>query len=191
MIVKQAYPEVEGRRMRWQSIVEGIKWAFLFAGFLCGVINLAVGGPAWSPVVMWALWMVWTQGLSPDLVEYNRISQFIKFIVNACVLLTIIGVCLSPGWAVEVVPIVCFGGLLVVGVLLFTDFERQKQNLLPLILLIGLSMIGSAVGLALWREESRWALAVMGAFALCLLVACAVRLRGSFLQECKKRFCAK
>ena len=44
MIVKQAYPEVEGRRMRWQSIVEGIKWAFLFAGFLCGVINLAVGG---------------------------------------------------------------------------------------------------------------------------------------------------
>ena len=138
-----------------------------------------------------ALYMLWTLVLSPDLVEYNRISQFIKTIVCTCILLTLIDVFLAPGWAIEVVPIVCFTGLAVAGILFFTDLERQKQNMLPMLLLILFAIAGSVIGLSLWHEESRWALAVMGVFAVCLLFACMVSLGSEFLRELKRRFHTK
>ena len=135
-----------------------------------------------------SLYTVWSLVLSPDLVEYNRISQFIKLITCSCILLTMIDIFLAPGWAIEVVPIVCFGGLTIAGVLFFTDLEKQKQNMLPMLLLIFLAIIGSIVGLCLWHEESRWALAVMGAFALALLFACAVTLGNDFVRELRRGF---
>ena len=77
------------------------------------------------------------------------------------------------------------------GVLFFTDLERQKQNMQPMLLLIILSLIGSGVGLPVWQEESRWALAVMGMVALVLLIACIATLGSDFLRELKRRFHVK
>lgn len=57
-----------------------------------------------------------------------------------------------------------------------------------MLLLIGFSLLCSVIGLLVWREESRWALAVMGAFALALLVGCAFALGSGFVRELKKRF---
>ena len=114
-----------------------------------------------------------------------------KLITCTCILLLLIDIFLSPGWAVEVVPIVCSVGLVVSAVLFFTDVERQKQNMLPMLLLIFIAIISSAFGLFLWHEESRWALAVMGAFGVALLAACAVVLKGDFLRELKRRFYTK
>lgn len=74
------------------------------------------------------------------------------------------------------------------GALFFTDLERQQQNMFPMLLLIGFSLLCSVIGLLVWREESRWALAVMGAFALALLVGCASTLGSGFVRELKKRF---
>lgn len=60
--------------------------------------------------------------------------------------------------------------------------------MLPMLLLIALGLISSVVGLSLWHGEDSWALAVMGAFALALLVACAVTLGGELIRELKRRF---
>lgn len=188
MKIKVTYPPVEKRTRQRRKLLNAARWPFLFAAVLCPVLNLVTGGKAWSVIVLMALYMAWTLVLSPDLVEYNRISQLIRLIVSACILLILIDRLLAPGWAIEVVPIVCFCGLAVSGVLFFTDLERQKQNMLPLLLLIFVGLAGSAVGLFLWREESRWALAVMGVFALSLLVAVVVTLGGEFLRELKRRF---
>lgn len=163
----------------------------LFAALICPVLNLVTGGKAWSIVVLMGLYMAWVLVLSPDLVEYNRISQCIKLITCSCVLLALIDIFLAPGWAIEVVPIVCFAGLAVCGVLFFTDLERQKQNMLPMLLLILLALAGSIVGLSLWHEESRWALAVMGVFAFSLLTACAAILGHGLLREFRRRFHTK
>ena len=100
----------------------------LAAAIASVLVNWATGGKAWSLIVLMSLYMVWTLVLSPDLVEYNRISQFIKLITCTCILLTLIDVFLISGWAVIVVPIVGFGGLIVAGILFLTDLERQKQN---------------------------------------------------------------
>lgn len=188
MKVDIVYPR-PGREQQLHRRLAGLlQWPFLFAAYICPILNLVTGGRAWSVIVLWSLFIVWSTAISPALVEYNRISQFIKLISNACILLILIDRLLSPGWAVEVVPIVCFCGLAVAGILFFTDLERQKQNMLPLLLLIAVSLLCAVVGLILWREESRWALAVMGAFAFALLFACACTLGPDFVRELKKRF---
>lgn len=182
------YPSVEKRKLQRKKFLSIIRWPILFAAFICPVMNIVVGGKAWSLIVLMSLYMVWTLILSPDLVEYNRISQFIKLIACSCILLALIDIFLAPGWAIEVVPIVCFCALSISGVLFFTDLERQKQNMLPMLLLIFFAIIGSVVGLCLWHEESRWALAVMGVFAVALLVACMVTLGNDFIRELRRRF---
>lgn len=188
MKLKITYPPVEARKLRRGKILRALRWLVLFAAMLCPALNLAVGGKAWSLIVLMSLYMVWTLALSPALVEYNRISQMIRLIACSCVLLAMIDVFLSPGWAVEAVPIVCSCGLAVSGVLFFTDLERQKQNMLPMLLLIFFALAGSVIGLCLWHGENRWALAVMGIVAVFLLAACAAALGGDFLRELRRRF---
>lgn len=188
MKIKITYPHMEKRKLQRKRFLSVVRWPFLFAAYICPVVNLVTGGKAWSLIVLMSLYTVWKLLLSPDLVEYNRISQFIKLITCSCVLLSPIDIFLSPGWAIEVVPIVCFCGIAISGVLFFTDLERQKQNMLPLLLLTFLAIIGSVVGLCLYREEDRWALAVMGTFAVALLTACIIVLGGDFVRELRKRF---
>ena len=191
MKISITYPKPDRQRMLREKLIRILRGPFLFTALLCPVMNLVTGGKAWSVIVLFSLYLVWTVAISPDLVEYNRISQAIRLIVSAGILLILIDRLLAPGWAVEAVPIVCFSGLAAVGVLFFTDFERQKQNMLPMLLLILLSLLAAIVGLIVWREESRWALAVMGVFAFSLLVCCIRALGPDFLRELQKRFHTK
>ncbi len=81
-----------------------------------------------------------------------------------------------------------FGGLVIAGTLLFSDLERQKQNMLPLLLLIFIAIVASVIGLSVWYDRGRWAFWVMGAVAIVLLIACGIILGGEFLRELKRRF---
>ena len=192
MKIDITYPPKSARKLGRHHIIRWTKWPFLFAAYICPIINIATGGPAWSVIVVWSLWIVWSFSLSPELVEINRISLFVKLLTNSCILLILIDVLLAPGWAVGVVPIVCFGGLAVAGVLFFTDIDRQKQNMMPMLILIIVSIISSISGLIIWgQEERRWALALMGAFAFALLVAGAAVLGSDFVREIKRRFHTK
>ena len=184
------YPPINKRHAGRQDLMVYCKWAFLFAGLICAVVNLSTGGKAWSIIVIWSMRLVWSQLVSPDMVEYNRISQTIKLIVNACILLALIEWLLVPGWAAEVVPIVCFFTLILVGILFFTDFQTQRQNMFPMLFFCVVCLIGSIIGL-LARPVESWPLAVMGAVALSLLIGCAAKLGKDFLKECQKRFCIK
>ena len=191
MQIKNTYPSVQKRKLQQRKIIKIVRWPLPFAAVICPVLNIVTGGKAWSIIVLMSLYMAWTMLFSTDLVEYNRISQFIKLISNACILLILIDVLLAPGWAIEAVPIVCFCSLAVTGVLFFTDLERQKQNMLPMLLLILVTLVSAIVGLCIWHEESRWALAVMGVFSFSLLVACVVMLENEFVRELKRRFHVK
>lgn len=188
MKIKITYPPVEKHKMQRKKFLSIIRWPVMFAAYICPILNLVIGGKAWSLIVLMSLYMLWSLVLSPDLVEYNRISQFIKLIVYSSILLVLIDAFLAPGWAIEVVPIVCFGGLIVSGVLFFTDMRRQKQNMMPMLFLIFFAILGSIIGLSVWHEESRWALAVMGALAVALLIACILLLGRDFLRELHRRF---
>ncbi len=191
MKLKITYPPVEKRKLQRRHFLRIIRWPVLFAVVMSPVVNYIIGGKAWSLIVLMSIYMAWSLVLSPDLVEYNRISQSIKLISFSCSLLAMIDFFLSPGWAIDVVPIVCFGGLVITGILFFTDLDRQKQNMLPMLFLIVIAILGSIVGVSIWRENSGWPLIIMGATAGLLLLACIITPRGEFLRELKKRFHVK
>ncbi|MDO4572095.1 MAG: DUF6320 domain-containing protein [Clostridia bacterium] len=188
MQIKLCYPTPGRAKRRRETLIRFLRWPFLFAAYICPILNIVTGGQAWSLIVLWSLWILWSSLLSPALVEYNRISQLIKLVANACVLLLLIDLLLSPGWAAEVVPIVCSSGLALTGTLFFTDLERQRQNMFPMLLLILVSILCAIAGLVLLRGEGRAALAVMGALAFALLAGCALTLGRGLVAELKKRF---
>lgn len=189
MKIEITYPPFPKQKMLRLRLIETLRWPFLFAAYICPLLNLFTGGKAWSVVVLWSLWMVWSIGIAPSLVEYNLISQLIKLIAESCVLLIAIDALLAPGFAIEAVPIVCFCGLIASGVLFFANIERQQQNMMPMLMLCGVSLLCSVAGLLVWgRQENAWALLVMGALALALVVACFAMLGRGLLRNVRKYF---
>lgn len=191
MKIKITYPKVSPKIIKHQRLINFMKWPLLIAVVICPIINLITGGKAWSLVVLMSIYMAWDLVISRDLVEYNRISQFVKIITLTSLLLITIDVFLAPGWALEAVPILIFSGLIVTSVLFFTDIERQKQNIFPFLFLILLSIISSIVGLSFYHEKDSWPLTVMGAVALFLLITLTITLKENIINELKKGFSVK
>ena len=186
MEVKIPYPAVERKKLQRQDVIRWGKWPFLLATVVCTVVNIATGPPAWCIIGAWSFWAVWSFLISPALIEYNRISLWIRFISSSSIMLVIIDTLFRSGWSILVVPIVLFGGLAMAGILFFTDLARQKQNMMPMLLLLATCLLSSISGLLLSRTT--WEVIVMGAFAFALLVACFIVLGNDFIQEIKKRF---
>lgn len=191
MKIKITYPKVSPKIIKHQRLINFMKWPLLIAVVICPIINLITGGKAWSLVVLMSIYMAWDLVISRDLVEYNRISQFVKIITLTSLLLITIDVFLAPGWALEAVPILIFSGLIVTSVLFFTDIERQKQNIFPFLFLILLSIFSSIVGLSFYHEKDSWPLTVMGAVALFLLITLSITLKENIINELKKGFSVK
>lgn len=191
MKIKITYPKVSPKIIKHQRLINFMKWPLLIAVVICPIINLITGGKAWSLVVLMSIYMTWDLVISRDLVEYNRISQFVKLITLTSLLLITIDVFLAPGWALEAVPILIFSGLIVTSVLFFTDIEKQKQNIFPFLFLILLSIFSSIIGLSFYHEKDSWPLTVMGAVALFLLITLSITLKENIINELKKGFSVK
>ena len=191
MKIKIIYPKVSPKIIKHQRLINFMKWPLLIAVVICPIINLITGGKAWSLVVLMSIYMAWDLVISRDLVEYNRISQFVKLITLTSLLLITIDVFLAPGWALEAVPILIFSGLIVTSVLFFTDIERQKQNIFPFLFLILLSIFSSIIGLSFYHEKDSWPLTVMGIVALFLLITLSITLKENIINELKKGFSVK
>ena len=191
MKIKITYPKVSPKIIKHQRLINFMKWPLLIAVVICPIINLITGGKAWSLVVLMSIYIAWDLVISRDLVEYNRISQFVKLITLTSLLLITIDVFLAPGWALEAVPILIFSGLIVTSVLFFTDIERQKQNIFPFLFLILLSIFSSIIGLSFYHEKDSWPLTVMGIVALFLLITLSITLKENIINELKKGFSVK
>lgn len=191
MKIKITYPKVSPKIIKHQRLINFMKWPLLIAVVICPIINLITGGKAWSLVVLMSIYMAWDLVISRDLVEYNRISQFVKLITLTSLLLITIDVFLTPGWSLEAVPILIFSGLIVTSVLFFTDIERQKQNIFPFLFLILLSIFSSIIGLSFYHEKDSWPLTVMGVVALFLLITLTITLKENIINELKKGFSVK
>ena len=197
MNINITYPELSKKRATREKLIRILRLPFVLSAFVCPIVNIAVGGPAWSVVSLFGLYMIWNLAVAIDLIEYNRTSQFIKFITYSIIMLILIDTLLTPDspWGAIVIPIVTFSGLVVAAVLFFTDFERQRHNLMPL-LIIDILCLLAAAGMIIYIVESAvnmalWPYIVMGSVSLALLISLAFTLKGGFIAELKRRFHAK
>ena len=192
MQINNTYPPVSAKkeflRMRMLRVA---RCPFLVAAAVCPVINYLVGGKAWSLVVLIGLHMTWTLLFDVDLVEYNRISQLVRLIASSCMLLAVIELFIASGWALQVIALVCMGGLIAAAILFFTDIDTQKQNMLPMLLLVLITITGAVTVWLMKGSECEWPVTAMGLTAISLLISLIAVLRSEFLLELKRRFHVK
>ena len=188
MKVKCTYPPEVKQTFKRLNTINVLRWPYILALIVCPIINICVGGPLWSVVVDFGLYMVWTMVINVDLIEFNRISQMIKGIIKCIILLALIDVLLAPGWVGLVAPIVGFGGLIICTILFYTDFERQKHNLMPLLILCIVACIASIVCFNAFQETRNWAIIVLGCVAFAILVTLLITLGSEFFKEFERRF---
>ena len=189
MNIKITYPDVSKKTFQRKKYLRIVKWPLLICAVSCVVVNITTGGPVWWPIALMGIYMLWTLVLNIDLVEYNRISQFIKTTFFSCILVFLIDKLLDTGgWALDVISIVSFGSVVISGVLFYTDFNRQKQNMLPILFLIVIALVWSTVGLLTALELQSWPLIVLGGLTILFFASIVITLRGDFIREIKCRF---
>ena len=186
MVVKEVYPQLNKQSRIFLTIRNIARVLFVLAGIVCMVVNYMTGGKQWSLVVVWALITAWNVLFSPDRFEFNAISQTVKVIFFTVVLLWLIDLCLvKAGWYKFVIPIVCFGALILTGVFLLIDIKAQSHNSMPMIWLIVFSL-GFTVFLMV-KGENRWPVIVLASVAVGLLCL-SMFYHEEFINELKKRF---
>ncbi len=189
MHVKNTYPKITKVSHNRKRMLNIVRWPFLAVAVAAPIVNFCTGGPLWFIIVILTLLAVWKMVLSPDLVEFNRISQSIKITVWCSIMLAAIDFLLVNNFfAMFVIPIVCFAGLASCIVLFFTNLETQKHNMLPLINFIFASIIGSLIALHFYHGAYSWPLIVLLSLSLLFLLSLIIVLGQDFKIEMKRRF---
>ena len=75
------YPKIKKQSLAMLRIRYVMGLIFLVSGVVCSIVNIAVGGKAWSVIAIWGMYMVWTLVLKQPLVERNLISQGVRLAV--------------------------------------------------------------------------------------------------------------
>lgn len=187
MNIKNIYPHKDNNGSKRRRAVKILYIPFLVVALASVIVNIIVGGPAWSAIVLMGLYMIWNLFVSTDLIEYNRISQFTKAVIYACIIIYLIEVFIVGGWAYDVITIVTFGSIIVSGVIFYTNFHRQKHNMYPLLKLIVIGIIWCFIGFFSALEVQSWPLIVLGCATVILLSSFIIALRGDFIRELKCR----
>lgn len=188
MKMLNTYPSAKKQKIQRNKIIEIVRWPFIIGVFILPIVNIFTGAPLWSIVAIWSMWIVWSMLFSPQLVEYNRISNVVRLITNVAILLVLIDVFIASGWAIEVVAIVGFSGLGILSILFFSNLHKQRQNLFPMLLFIIVAIGLAITGIILWRESTHWSIITLATTGGAFLLTTAIVLRKDLLNEFAKRF---
>lgn len=163
------------------------RWPFLAAAICPVIVNLCVGGKAWSVISLWGVYMLWSNVFALNIVGYNRIRQSVKVTIQTGILLLLIEWLLAPIWADFVLPIVGFGALTLAATLFFSDLRRQKANVMPMLVFAVVLMVISAL-LGWLHSGWIWPVIVMAAVSFSLILACAAIRGRALLRDFEKYF---
>lgn len=186
MEIKKVYPSPK-RTSRFIKVVRSIlKAIFLFSGVVSVIVNLCVGGVPWSIVTCWSLYIIATL-IDPPLVNYNLISEGVLLTERLVILLLIIEITLSGGWAHIVIPIVVSSALTALSVIFLSSVRKRRANIMPLILLLMAALLVSA-GTLFCGYGCLPANIVLCAISAALLITSAAVCGRSLTVEIKKYF---
>lgn len=180
------YPHMNRKSLFEYRSRQVLRWLLLFAAIICPVVNFFTGGPLWSVVVIWAVIFVWNTLLSPDVLEFSALSALFRTSTYTLILLTLIGLLLSPGWLGFVLPIVGFGTLSVSALLFLVNFSKHKTDAMPLIFETLAALIAFIV---VWATTGvlNWPMKVMGSMSFFFIVFGLIAFHRSIWSEIKKR----
>ena len=197
MNINITYPELSKKKATRAKLIRILRLPFIISAIACPIVNVAVGGLTWSIIALFGLNIIWNMFVAIDLIEYNRTSQFIKLITYSIIMLILIDVFITPTvtWGSFVIPIVTFSGLVVAAILFFTDFERQRHNLMPLLVIDIICFVAAVIMVLVIKYQGLdmvlWPYITMGGVSLAILVSLMLSMKGGFFGELKRRLHSK
>ena len=191
MNIKKIYPPAPKKKVRRAAIIKVARWPFVIAALSCLIVDFLIGDFDWSLIAVVSLYIVWTVFISPAMVEVNPISQMIKVAALICLLLFVISRAVPWKGSTDVISIICSSVMGISFALLVSDYQNQKNNVFPMIVLCLVSLAFS-IPLFMSREGAgRWFYGVSGIIGVAVFIASVIILGGSFFRELKKRFHTK
>lgn len=181
------YPLITKKQRRRQQLAYVLDQVLFTAILLSILVNLASGGPPWCLIVVLGVFTFHTMVVSPDLLEYNRISQTIKAVILLSILLILIDL-LYPGWAGVATSVLLCCGIVLSAALFFSDFRRQRENLFPFLWLLIVALARALSGITSTSGPIRASFVLMAALSLILVLLFILFLRKDCLRELRCRF---
>lgn len=167
-----------------------MKWLFILGIIVCPIVNYYTKGSAWCVIVIVSIIFMWTTLFSPSVLEITSIGLVFRTGSFAIILTTLIGLLLSPGWLGFVLPIIAFGTLALSGILFFSNLERHRNNIMPLIWEILFALVAFLV-LFFKLEKLNWPMITMGGLSLIMAITGLIAFHKEIWRELKKRFHTK
>lgn len=181
------YPPITKKQRRRQHLAYVLNRIFVTCVILSIIVNFASGGAPWCLIVIIGLFTLHTMVVSPDLLEYNRISQTIKAIILLSILFILIDL-LYPGWAGVATSILLCFGIILSATLFFSDFRKQRRNLFPFFWLLVVAITRAFTGIATTSGAIRATFLLMAVLSLLLVLLFVLFLRKDCLRELRCRF---
>ncbi|MEZ4357960.1 MAG: DUF6320 domain-containing protein [Eubacteriales bacterium] len=185
------YPDVNKKSFTLYDIRNILLWILVAGLISCGIVNLCVGGRPWFLYVLGAEIIFFVIFVYHPLVDHSFIQKFFLTTLLVCAYLLMIDYLNgNEGWSSLVVPIVCFSSLIVLGIMFFLYFQKQKQNFVSIYTLVFGSMIAVIMGI-FGLFTINWPLIVLGSLALALFIISIVIFLKPLKRELKKKFHVK
>lgn len=186
MQVHITYPELKPGSFWRRNRRELMRGLFIALSYVCGVVNLCVGGVAWSLAAIGGLGVLWIAVFYRPLVENTAIKKITDVGAAVCLYLFLLDAIFGGNWSGFVSPIVFFSDLVIAGAYFLAFFKKEKRNFLPLFELTLVGFVAIFCGLVGWSKLD-WPLIVVGAVSLLLVVLTVALYFRPIMEEFKKK----
>lgn len=184
--MKISYPYASRRRLFMFRFRQVLTLVLILAAVICPIVNYLTKGPMWSLVAIWGMIIVWRTFLAPDVLEFSALSFAFRLSAYILILITLIGILLSPGWLGFVLPIIGFSSLIISAILYIINVSKHKTDAMPLIVEILAALI-AFFAVYFTTGILNWPMIVLGSMASIFLLVGIVAFHRSLWNELKKR----
>lgn len=180
------YPEKDKNSLFLYHLRKILKNIMILGFFSCPIVNYFVKGKAWCFVALWGIFIVWRLFLEPDVLEYISIGQIFRTSAYAIIEVALVGIFLSPGWLLFVLPLVGLGCLVLSITAFFIRLDLHKNETSSLLLEDVVALAATGV-VYLATGTLQWPMIALAGLALTCLVMGTIVFHKEIWRDVRKR----
>lgn len=182
--IEMSYPVPRRRVLNLLKLRRAALRIFDFAGAVCVLANVCIGGPAWSAVVLVSLWLVWTNLLARPLVEDGAAERLSRLFLSVCALVLTIELVFGGSYTGIVLPALLACTLVLLSAVYYLG---RRRSLMPLLRLLALAVLDIAAALCGLLPLNLPASITLMALSLAAALPALFLRRSEVMAELKKR----
>ena len=177
--IEMSYPVPRRRVLNLLKLRRAALRIFDFAGAVCVLANVCIGGPAWSAVVL-----VWTNLLARPLVEDGAAERLSRLFLSVCALVLTIELVFGGSYTGIVLPVLLACTLVLLSAVYYLG---RRRSLMPLLRLLALAVLDIAAALCGLLPLNLPASITLMALSLAAALPALFLRRSEVMAELKKR----